>query len=144
METKNYTKENFHLYSKAIFSNCETPETTPDYVSLTKNGKVSSKYFFTENGVIRVSNHWGSVGTCVWILKGFSTISDDCEFSNIELAGYCSFEMISKTTNDFTAVMQDAYNLYIEECALITDNDEENAKKAGLKMKSTIKKFYEI
>ena len=50
------------------------PGRKPDYVSRNKRtGEVSSEYWYTKDGVIRGSNHWGpEVGSCDWALDGIT------------------------------------------------------------------------
>jgi len=64
--TTNYqiTKENFYIKTDANFTSCVMPTTEPDYVS-----ESGSKYYYTTDGVIRVSDHWGSqIASCNWHL----------------------------------------------------------------------------
>lgn len=132
METLNYTKENFHQISRGIFSECETPQTTPDYVSLTKNGRVSSQYWFTENGVVRNSDHWGQIASCIWILKGFSKKWNDCEVSKNAKTGYCSFDNFNKTTSDFQEVVNEYYSkLNVELEILVSEKQYSNYSEAS-------------
>ena len=61
-----YTSENFFEATKANYASCARPEREADYVS-----RSGSAYWYTENGVIRESNHWGrAVATCEWTLDG--------------------------------------------------------------------------
>jgi hypothetical protein len=48
------------------------PKGDPDHISYNRRtGKVSSKYWYTSEGVYRQSNHWGSdVASCSWYIKG--------------------------------------------------------------------------
>jgi hypothetical protein len=58
------TEKNFHIKTDAQFISCEMPTRKADYVS-----ESGSKYFYTKEGVIRVSDHWGSqIATCNWHL----------------------------------------------------------------------------
>lgn len=55
----------------AEFEKTERPNREPDYVSKDRNGHISSRYWYTDEGVIRGSNHWGNgVASCDWLLKG--------------------------------------------------------------------------
>lgn len=99
---------NFHLQTKGCFSKCNTPESQPDYISLDRTGNVSSRYWYTKNGVVRSSNHWGRVASCVWTLKGFSTRINECEFC-IETSGYISFLDLEKSTNEFQNIVDEEY-----------------------------------
>lgn len=83
--SKDYFEEAIKLYSKyqegtadktsffhntiAIYQETRRPRRPPDHVSYDRNGKVSSEYWYTENAVIRGSNHWGTgVASCDWAL----------------------------------------------------------------------------
>lgn len=48
------------------------PKGDPDHISYNRRtGKVSSKYWYTEDGVYRQSDHWGSdVASCSWYISG--------------------------------------------------------------------------
>lgn len=75
------TKDNFFLNSIGFWEVRKfRPKREPDHTSLNKrelwrNGRVktSSEYWYTSDGVIRGSDHWGSdVASCSWYLKGKS------------------------------------------------------------------------
>lgn len=61
-----YNRFNFFKNTFAIFTKVSQPNgfVKPSYVS-----KHGSKYFFTNDGVYRYSNHWGRVGNCRWRLE---------------------------------------------------------------------------
>jgi hypothetical protein len=67
-EIKGADKDNFFLASTANFTKVSIPSTAPDFVS--PSGSV---YHFTVDGVIRVSDHWEDIATCVWTLDGEKT-----------------------------------------------------------------------
>lgn len=85
-----FTEFNFFLKTKATFKGCKRPKRAPDYISYDSWGNESSRYWYTNTGVIRCSNHWssihmpvkkfliecGKVSTCHWVLK--STVYTDC------------------------------------------------------------------
>ena len=62
--------ENFFKNTMAVFNPiARRPKGTPDYVSRTRDGDVSSEYWYTPEGVIRGSKHWGSgIKTVDWQL----------------------------------------------------------------------------
>lgn len=65
-------ENNFFLNTISFFEKMENrPNREPDYISYSKKtGKISSEYWYTKEGVIRGSNHWGSgVASCDWFLK---------------------------------------------------------------------------
>src|SRR5690554_1176140 len=61
-----YNRFNFYKNTFAVFTKTVQPENfvKPHYIS-----KYGSRYFFTEEGVYRYSNHWGRVGNCRWRLE---------------------------------------------------------------------------
>ena len=64
-------ESNFFWNTVAMFEQVNSrPRRKPDYISKTRDGKISSEYWFSDEGVIRGSNHWGDISTCDWALKG--------------------------------------------------------------------------
>jgi hypothetical protein len=64
-----YHQKNFHrkTFCEFIYVSPEDlPKTAPNHVSSS-----GSRYFFTPEGVYRISNHWGRAAACRWRLKGF-------------------------------------------------------------------------
>lgn len=62
-------KNNFFLASEGLFTLCEQPHRSPDYISYF-NGEPSSYYWFEESRLVRCSNHWFNVAQCYWKLDG--------------------------------------------------------------------------
>lgn len=58
-----YTKNSFFLATQALFQQCTKRTDEPDFVSPS-----GSRYWFTQEGVYRQSNHWGFVRTCRWFV----------------------------------------------------------------------------
>jgi hypothetical protein len=61
-----YNRHNFHRYTFCAFkevSFLEIENTKPNYKS-----KSGSTYYFNNEGVFRVSNHWGRAANCRWRL----------------------------------------------------------------------------
>jgi hypothetical protein len=80
---RNY-EDIFFIETEAVFTPCTIPTREPDYVS-----DSGSEYWYTEDGVIRYSNHWGShVGYCNWYF-GYNDI-DSWEWEGYK-AGYCAW-----------------------------------------------------
>lgn len=76
---RKYDKDNFYFYTKANFKEIEIPIGNPDYTS-----NSGSQYYYSENGIIRVSNHWGySIASCEWLLN--KSCSSELK------AGYCDW-----------------------------------------------------
>lgn len=119
-------KDNFHLRTMAVYSECSPIETTPDYVSFDKRGNVSSRYWYTSQGVIRCSDHWGRVASCIWTLKGKSKSNKECEVYSKEYFGFCSFEDFNKTTKKFEQLVDERMRKLVEFCETYKkDNDIE-------------------
>ncbi len=55
----------FHEATHADFTPCPTPTREPDFISRSR-----SVYWDTGDGVVRCSDHWGRVASCVWLLGG--------------------------------------------------------------------------
>lgn len=60
---KTYGPDTFYKNTKANFSSVEVPQTPPDFES-----ESGSRYWYLSEGVIRASDHWGTVATCYWLL----------------------------------------------------------------------------
>ena len=72
MTIKSYNKLNFHKHTFCIFK-----EVAFDAISDLKmnyKSKSGSSYYFVENGVYRLSNHWSRVANCRWRLDKNSNI----------------------------------------------------------------------
>ena len=69
-------KNNFYVDTLADFKEIsKRPKGKPDYVSYyfdkTGKRKISSEYWYNENGVVRGSDHWGEgISSCDWYLDG--------------------------------------------------------------------------
>lgn len=65
-----YNKTNFHKHTFCVFKEVtfsEIDNLKPNYSS--KSGSI---YYFTEEGLYRVSNHWGRAANCRWKLDSTS------------------------------------------------------------------------
>lgn len=64
------------------------PKGEPDHVSYDRrSGKVSSRYWYTAEGVYRQSNHWGSdVASCSWYIRGRKYKNDGVSVGKTETA----------------------------------------------------------
>jgi len=63
---KSYTKINFHSHTFCIWK--EVPVTEIQELKLHFKSKHESQYYFTNEGVYRLSDHWGRVANCHWRL----------------------------------------------------------------------------
>ena len=92
-------KTNFHLSTYGRFTVVETPSRKADYISYTTWGHISSIYHYTEEGVIRTSDHWGGVASCQWNLEGLNEMGfDKCRKTQVT-SGYISFEELTRLKN---------------------------------------------
>lgn len=84
MNTKIYNRTNFHRHTFCVFKEVPLEKIIglkPNYTS-----KSGSSYYFTEEGVYRVSNHWGRAANCKWRLQALEDFS-----SNRTRAGYANW-----------------------------------------------------
>lgn len=92
-------KNNFFLNTNGRFVECEIPTTTPDYISKTPSGEISSIYFYTNEGVVRVSDHWGGVASCQWNLNTVNEYGfDKCRKTELK-AGVITFAELEENYN---------------------------------------------
>ncbi|WP_298223955.1 hypothetical protein [Flavobacterium sp.] len=71
MASKTYNRFNFHRHTFCVFTEADlklVENRKPDYQS-----KSGSSYFFTDEGVYRLSNHWGRAANCKWRLQTNNT-----------------------------------------------------------------------
>ena len=66
MLPKEYHRGNFHKYTFCIFT--EVDSSILSSLKLNYKSKSGSSYFFTIDGVYRLSNHWGRAANCKWRL----------------------------------------------------------------------------
>lgn len=66
MANKIFNKLNFHSHTFCIWK--EVPETEIEELKLHFKSKHNSQYYFTTEGVYRLSDHWGRVANCYWRL----------------------------------------------------------------------------
>lgn len=85
---KKYHKYNFHKHTFCIFSEVKDKDIEslqPNYIS-----KSGSSYYFTEQGLYRVSNHWGRAANCRWkLVSNFKAITSSK--SNVNKIGYAQW-----------------------------------------------------
>jgi hypothetical protein len=63
---KKYNTKNFHKYTFCLWN--EVSQADFEVQKSHFKSKSGSEYFFTEDGVYRISNHWGRVANCRWRL----------------------------------------------------------------------------
>jgi len=108
---------NFHLSTRGRFTRCNKPEGTPNYVSLDRKGNISSSYFYLYLGVIRISDHWGGVASCLWMIDDLDSNKylNDCKVFNNEICAFISYEDLQNTTNQFQNAVDKSWVLKLEE-----------------------------
>jgi hypothetical protein len=87
MSTKIYNKSNFYRHTFCVFKEVELAaieNRKADYKS-----KSGSSYYFTIDGVYRLSNHWGRAANCKWRLE--SVNSKTADRNRIGYASWNSF-----------------------------------------------------
>lgn len=67
MTTTKYNRTNFHKHTFCVFQ--EVDVTIVGSLQLNYKSKSGSSYFFTNDGVYRLSNHWSRVANCRWRLQ---------------------------------------------------------------------------
>lgn len=81
--SENIGRDNFYKFTDGHFTPCPVPDREPDYHSK------SSSYWFSKEGVIRQSDHWGrGIAACTW------TLGEEPEapcFKNKGLGQRCGF-----------------------------------------------------
>lgn len=63
---KKYNSKNFHKHTFCLWK--EVSQTDFDLQKSHFKSKSGSEYFFAEDGVYRISNHWGRAANCRWRL----------------------------------------------------------------------------
>ena len=81
---KIYTKNNFHKHTFCEF--IEVNSTEIQGIEMNYKSKSGSGYCFTDEGVYRISNHWGRAANCRWRL-----ISDVKSPNQKERIGYAKW-----------------------------------------------------
>ena len=106
---KSYTSNNFFTHTF-----CEFQQVSSDFFTENEfhfKSKSGSRYFYTEEGVYRYSNHWGRVANCRWRLHsnekiknqnyhlGFAKWTDFYALNETEKQFYISVDFKNKTVN---------------------------------------------
>lgn len=82
MEPKKYNKLNFHKHTYCVFREVgfdKVNDLKPNYSS-----KSGSSYYFTDEGLYRVSNHWGRAANCRWKLESISSAISNKSDENLK------------------------------------------------------------
>lgn len=97
MTSKKYNKTNFHKHTFCEFIEVDT-STIPN-IEWHYKSKSGSGYCFTEEGVYRISNHWGRAANCRWRL--ISEIKNPNQKERIGYAKWIDFYPNNETENFF-------------------------------------------
>ena len=85
-------KNNFFESTVATWKRVDRPNREPDYISRDRKGRISSKYWYTKDGVYRESNHWGKdVASCDWFLGGYNKGDDKSIKVGSKKVGYANY-----------------------------------------------------
>lgn len=97
-------KDNFYYNSIAKFEDIGgRPKGRSDYVSYTRDGKISSKYWYKDGVLIRGSDHWGNgVAGCDWAIDSIKIKSDYLVTKTPKKYGKVKFEDINFKTEVVT------------------------------------------
>ena len=106
-----YTRHNYYMGTTAVFEPCAVPSRSPSFIS-----RSGSEYWYTDDGVIRRSNHWGTgIALCDWLLGTDDRSSWDTTAPHDMRCGFCRF-------NDFHP------NRFYEVVAYGVDKSEADGK----------------
>ncbi|MFM7895471.1 MAG: hypothetical protein ACKO8L_05955, partial [Flavobacterium sp.] len=97
MTLKKYNKTNFHKHTFCEF--IEVDVATIPNIEWHYKSKSGSGYCFTEEGVYRISNHWGRAANCRWRL--ISEIKNPNQKERIGYAKWTDFYPNNETENFF-------------------------------------------
>ena len=100
----NYQKLKPNSFKKTFCIFDEVELNTIDNLKLTYESGSGSKYYYNENGMFRLSNHWGSLANSKWHLVQ-SEIETESKFK----LGFAKFESFF-ADNDFDAIYYLEYN----------------------------------
>ncbi len=125
MTLKKYNKTNFHKHTFCEFIEVDTnviPNIEWHYKS-----KSGSGYCFTEEGVYRISNHWGRAANCRWRL--ISEIKNLNQKERIGYAKWTDFYPNNETESFFYVEV----NFETKEATLQHKNNTNNDGKADIR-----------
>lgn len=103
MNTSFYNRYNFHKHTFCEF--IEQNETSICALKIHYKSKSGSSYCFTEEGVYRISNHWGRASNCRWRLVSNSSSNSSSKVNNyikrVGFAKWTDFYPNNETENLF-------------------------------------------
>lgn len=101
MSIKTYNKTNFHKYTFCIFKEVDV-DAIKD-LKLNYKSKSGSCYYFVEDGVYRLSNHWSRVANCKWRLVNENNNVNKITNCNRTKLGYANWSDFY-SDNDFDKI----------------------------------------
>ncbi len=104
MQKKNIPKSNSFKKTFCIFE--EKPISEINNLELSYTSQSESKYFYSNDGMYRLSNHWGRLANSKWRLESSETITSDSKFK----LGFAKFTDFLPD-NDVDKLYYLAYNL---------------------------------
>ena len=125
MTLKKYNKTNFHKHTFCEFT--EVDAATIPNIEWHYKSKSGSGYCFTEEGVYRISNHWGRAANCRWRL--ISEIKNPNQKERIGYAKWTDFYPNNETENLFYVEV----NFDVKEVAFQHKNNPKYDGKAVLR-----------
>jgi len=94
---KNYRQNNFHKHTFCLWE--EVSQADFELQKSHFKSKSGSEYFFTEEGVYRISNHWGRAANCRWRLIALENYKN--QETKVGFAKWIDFYPNDETTNLF-------------------------------------------
>lgn len=94
---KKYTALNFHKHTFCLWK--EVSQSDFEIQQSQFKSKSGSEYFFTNEGVYRISNHWGRVANCRWRLLPMSDYKN--QHTKIGFANWTDFYPNDENANLF-------------------------------------------
>ncbi len=94
---KTYHQNNFHKHTFCLWK--EVSQVDFELQKSHFKSKSGSEYFFTEEGVYRISNHWGRVANCRWRLIALENYKN--QETKVGFAKWTNFYPTDETTNLF-------------------------------------------
>lgn len=131
MTQKKYNKTNFHKHTFCEFT--EVNSASIPNIEWHYKSKSGSGYCFTEEGVYRISNHWGRAANCRWRLISNSRANSSSKINNslhrIGYAKWTDFYPNNETENLFYVEV----NFDVKEVAFQHKNNPKYDGKAVLR-----------
>lgn len=94
---KKYTALNFHKHTFCLWKEVSRSDFELQQSQFKSNS--GSEYYFTEEGVYRISNHWGRVANCRWRLLPLSDYKN--QYTKIGFANWTDFYANDENANLF-------------------------------------------